>query len=81
MTEVSSSGAIADHHTTLQYRAGTAYPRTLNVVIAIPGGGGSSYLGMGCGASLYGRRRRSNSTVQAWGSTEDVPGKADCETC
>ena len=45
MTEVSSGGAIADHYATLQYSAGTAYLRTLNVVMAIPdGGGGSSYL-------------------------------------
>jgi hypothetical protein len=31
MTEVSSGGAIADHHATPQYRAGIAYLRTLNV--------------------------------------------------
>jgi hypothetical protein len=40
MTEVSSGGAIADHHTTLQYSAGTASLRTLNVVMTILGEGG-----------------------------------------
>jgi hypothetical protein len=41
MTEVSSGGAIAGHHATPeQHRAGTAYLRSLTVVIAILGGGG-----------------------------------------
>ena len=45
MTEVSSGDAIADHHATPQYSAGTAYLRTLNVVMMTPGeGGGSNYL-------------------------------------
>jgi hypothetical protein len=45
ITEASSDGAIADHHATPQYSAGTAYLRTLNVVMTTSGeGGGSSYL-------------------------------------
>jgi hypothetical protein len=40
MTEVFSGGAIADHHATAQHRAETAYLRTLNVVMTIPGGAG-----------------------------------------
>jgi hypothetical protein len=41
MTEVSSGGAIADHHATpQQHRAGTAYLRSLTVVMTILGGGG-----------------------------------------
>ena len=41
MTEVSSGGAIADHHATpQQHRAGTAYLRSLTVVMTMPGGKG-----------------------------------------
>jgi len=40
MTEMSSSAAIADYHTTLQCSARTASLKTLNVVMTIPGEGG-----------------------------------------
>jgi hypothetical protein len=40
MTKMSNSGAIADHHTTPQHRAETAYLKTLNVVMTIPGRAG-----------------------------------------
>jgi hypothetical protein len=44
MTEVSSGGAIADHHATLQqHRAGTAYLRSLTVVMTMPGGKGGGF--------------------------------------